>query len=89
MARQQLEQTLLEMGFEADPMAKNRKNRTDFGYLLEMPLSRLTAEEMHRLAERKARRDAELEAAKQAEWRATWHSELDRLAAAIRKKSGR
>ncbi|CAI2349655.1 unnamed protein product [Caenorhabditis sp. 36 PRJEB53466] len=81
MGRSELERKMGEMGFAGNPTAFG--GRKDYGYLLEMPLSRLTAEEVHRLAERKARRTEELARAEAADWKSTWHSELDRLAQGV------
>ncbi|CAL2037546.1 unnamed protein product [Caenorhabditis brenneri] len=90
LERDELEAKLEEYGFEIDPLASKSKTKTgrktDYNYLLEMPLSRLTSDEMSRLSERRTRRKNELETAESADWKSTWHSELDRLAAAVQKK---
>ncbi|CCD73199.1 Putative DNA topoisomerase 2, mitochondrial [Caenorhabditis elegans] len=85
MGRNQLEEKLQEMGFRVDPMATIAKNskKANYGYLLEMPVSRLTSDEMKRLEERKSRRRTELEAAESADWKSVWRSELDKLAEAV------
>lgn len=90
LGREDLERKLEEFEFEIDPLAvKTRtksERKTGYNYLLEMPLSRLTSDEMSRLAERRTRRKSELETAKSADWKSTWHTELDKLAAAVQNK---
>ncbi|KAF1761907.1 hypothetical protein GCK72_010166 [Caenorhabditis remanei] len=88
MGRDQLESSLEEYGLESDPLSSKTHNakKSDYSYLLEMPLSRLTSDEMNRLTERRFRRKTDLDAAESADWRSTWHSELDKVTTAIQKK---
>ncbi|PIC43081.1 hypothetical protein B9Z55_009958 [Caenorhabditis nigoni] len=85
MDRESLERKLEELGFEVDSMKTENSKKSNYGYLLEMPLSRLTLDEMNRLKERRSRRDLELKAAESADWKSTWHSELDKLEESIKK----
>ncbi|ULU00519.1 hypothetical protein L3Y34_001170 [Caenorhabditis briggsae] len=85
MDRESLELKLEEIGFEVDSMKTENSKKSNYGYLLEMPLSRLTLDEMNRLKERKSRRNLELKAAESADWKSTWHSELDKLEESIKK----
>uniref|UniRef100_A0A1I7TBE0 DNA topoisomerase 2 n=1 Tax=Caenorhabditis tropicalis TaxID=1561998 RepID=A0A1I7TBE0_9PELO len=90
MGREQLEEKLEHLEFETDPLVSKSKMKTskksrDYNYLLEMPLSRLTSDEMNRLNEKREKRKKDLETAESADWQSTWHNELDKLAAGIKK----
>ncbi|CAI5446227.1 unnamed protein product [Caenorhabditis angaria] len=73
--RFELEEIMRRMKLEKDP----NKKKSEFGYLLEIPLYRLTPEEMNRLFERKNRKEIELDEIRNTNWKNIWMKELDRF----------
>uniref|UniRef100_A0A1I7XGY6 DNA topoisomerase (ATP-hydrolyzing) n=1 Tax=Heterorhabditis bacteriophora TaxID=37862 RepID=A0A1I7XGY6_HETBA len=77
--RLEIENKLRSEGFEDDPVKKWKRETPNLSYLLDMPMSRLTLEEISRLHQRREDKAKELKATIERSWEEAWLSDLDAM----------
>uniref|UniRef100_A0A0M3J0U2 DNA topoisomerase (ATP-hydrolyzing) n=1 Tax=Anisakis simplex TaxID=6269 RepID=A0A0M3J0U2_ANISI len=93
-SRQHIEEALRSRNFESDPLHTQQdddvnnnnggggnKSSAEFGYLLDMPLIRLTSEEAKSLCERRDSKRVEMDQLEHIDWKIMWRDDLQNLLA--------
>ncbi|RCN34629.1 hypothetical protein ANCCAN_19518 [Ancylostoma caninum] len=73
------EQELLSMGFEPDPAKQWKNEEADLSYLINLPLSRLTVEEVQKLRNQVDNTRNKFDRAVQTSWQDSWIADLKAL----------
>ncbi|KIH54967.1 hypothetical protein ANCDUO_14883 [Ancylostoma duodenale] len=73
------EQELLSMGFEQDPVKQWKNEEADLSYLINLPLSRLTVEEVQKLRNQVDNTRNKFGRVVQTSWQDSWIADLKAL----------
>ncbi|CAD6185763.1 unnamed protein product [Caenorhabditis auriculariae] len=81
--REEVEIQMKQFGFETNPVKILKKqlpiDQLDFAYLLEMPMSRLTKEEIEKLDEKAQKQRKERDSLDKSQWQQTWTTEIEKF----------
>ncbi|CAI4230478.1 unnamed protein product [Auanema sp. JU1783] len=71
--------SLESSGFDRNPISSLKMESADFSYLLDLPLNKLSRDEMAKLREKQIRKSSELQRIQSSSWKDVWMSELEEL----------